>query len=101
MIKRGLTRISHQPPAAAPYVATVSGEKTGLSLPGRGIVRLLRLYKRHLSPRLRPRCRFYPTCSEYCREAVERYGALKGTWLGFRRMCRCHPFCKGGLDPLP
>jgi uncharacterized protein len=45
-------------------------------------------------------CRFYPTCSEYMREAVERYGAAKGVWMGLRRLMRCHPFHAGGFDPV-
>ncbi len=47
-----------------------------------------------------PRCRFYPTCSEYTRQAIVKYGALKGSWLGLKRIVRCHPFNKGGYDPL-
>jgi putative membrane protein insertion efficiency factor len=45
-------------------------------------------------------CRFYPTCSDYMREAVERYGAAKGVWMGLRRLGRCHPFHAGGFDPV-
>lgn len=45
-------------------------------------------------------CRFQPTCSEYTRQAVVKYGVLKGSWMGFRRICRCHPFSPGGPDPV-
>ena len=65
------------------------------------IVAALRLYKRVLSPLLPPSCRFYPTCSEYMREAVELHGAARGVWLGVKRLSRCHPFHEGGEDPVP
>lgn len=61
----------------------------------------LKAYKLGVSPLLPAACRYHPTCSEYCREAVERHGALKGLWLGLRRVCRCHPLRKGGMDPVP
>jgi putative membrane protein insertion efficiency factor len=60
----------------------------------------LKAYKWILSPVLPSACRFYPTCSEYMREAVERYGAAKGVWMGVRRLLRCHPFQAGGFDPV-
>jgi len=62
---------------------------------------LLRGYKRFLSPLLPPMCRFEPTCSVYTMQAVEKYGVLRGTWLGARRLARCHPFNPGGWDPVP
>ncbi len=46
-------------------------------------------------------CRFYPTCSEYTKQAIQKYGIFKGVWLGVKRICRCHPFSDGGYDPVP
>jgi len=62
---------------------------------------LIRFYQRNISPLKQPCCRFIPTCSQYALEAVEKYGALKGSWLALRRLLRCHPLCKGGYDPVP
>ena len=68
----------------------------------RGLVMvLLRGYKRFISPLLPPMCRFEPTCSVYMLEAVRKYGALRGIWMGVRRLGRCHPFNPGGWDPVP
>ncbi|MGC2236299.1 MAG: membrane protein insertion efficiency factor YidD [Pyrinomonadaceae bacterium] len=64
------------------------------------VLELLKLYKSFISPFLPPSCRFTPTCSVYAMEAVEKYGALKGTWMGVKRILRCQPFCKGGYDPV-
>ena len=57
--------------------------------------------KRSVSPALPPSCRFVPTCSEYARQAIEKYGARRGTYLAVRRLLKCHPFHKGGYDPVP
>lgn len=64
------------------------------------VIGLLRFYKQWVSPLLPSACRFYPTCSEYMREAVEKHGALRGVWLGVKRLVRCHPFRTGGFDPV-
>ena len=61
---------------------------------------LIKFYQKAISPFLGRRCRFYPTCSEYTKQAVEKYGALKGLYLGLIRNLKCHPFHKGGYDPL-
>jgi putative membrane protein insertion efficiency factor len=60
----------------------------------------LRFYKAVFSPFLPPACRFTPTCSEYAYEAVQKYGAWRGVWMGARRLSRCHPFHRGGYDPV-
>jgi len=62
---------------------------------------LIRAYQLVLSPLLGPRCRFYPSCSHYAIEAIESHGALRGSWLSTKRICRCHPFNPGGFDPVP
>jgi len=62
---------------------------------------LIRLYQWTVSPLLGPTCRFYPSCSHYALEAIERHGVWRGGWLAARRLGRCHPFCPGGYDPVP
>lgn len=61
----------------------------------------IRGYRLLLSPLLGPRCRFYPSCSQYALTAIERFGVARGSWLTLRRLSRCHPFCDGGCDPVP
>ncbi|HXH71995.1 MAG TPA: membrane protein insertion efficiency factor YidD [Mariprofundaceae bacterium] len=62
---------------------------------------LIRAYQYLVSPFLAPRCIHIPTCSQYTLEAISRYGAVRGCWLGFRRLLHCHPFARGGYDPVP
>lgn len=75
----------------------ISGVSAMMAKPA---VWLIRLYKRVLSPMLPPSCRFYPSCSQYTLEALERYGLFKGGALGIYRLLRCHPFSRGGFDPV-
>ena len=64
------------------------------------MIATLRFYKLYLSPLLPSACRFYPTCSEYMAQAVERYGVRRGVWMGTKRLAKCHPFHAGGFDPV-
>ena len=64
------------------------------------VVALLKAYKYTISPLLPSACRFYPSCSSYAIEALEKYGFWKGTWLAIGRLLRCQPFCAGGYDPV-
>ncbi len=65
------------------------------------LLALIRFYQRAISPMFPPSCRFTPTCSHYTYEAIEKYGVVKGGWLGVKRISRCHPFNPGGYDPVP
>ena len=65
------------------------------------LILAVRLYQAAISPLLGQNCRFEPTCSEYVRQALAKYGVLRGSWLGLRRLLRCHPFSEGGSDPVP
>lgn len=67
----------------------------------RAVALLIRGYQVTVSPLLPSACRYQPTCSQYTLDAVERYGALRGVWLGTKRIARCHPFHLGGYDPVP
>jgi len=74
---------------------------TGSTLPRRLLIWPIRFYRYFLSPWIGQSCRFTPTCSAYTIEAIDRHGPARGTYLGLRRICRCHPYANGGLDPVP
>ncbi|HUW36042.1 MAG TPA: membrane protein insertion efficiency factor YidD [Rhodocyclaceae bacterium] len=65
------------------------------------LIALIRIYRYAISPLLGNRCRFYPSCSEYAVEALQRHGPVTGLWLAIRRVARCHPWHPGGFDPVP
>lgn len=65
------------------------------------LIQLIRFYQKFISPMMLPTCRYQPTCSQYGIEAIQYHGIIKGTWLTMKRILRCHPFSKGGFDPVP
>ncbi len=71
-----------------------------MNLPRNVLIGLIRVYQYLISPLFPPSCRFEPTCSNYALQAIERYGILRGMYLAVRRILRCHPFCRGGYDPV-
>ncbi|MQY05279.1 membrane protein insertion efficiency factor YidD [Actinomadura macrotermitis] len=77
------------------------GPAAGIGPAARVLILLVRGYRRFLSPLLGQQCRFQPSCSAYGLEALQVHGALRGSWLTARRIGRCHPFNRGGLDPVP
>ena len=62
---------------------------------------LIKIYQKYISKHFGKKCIFYPTCSEYTKQAIQKYGFFKGGWLGLKRICRCHPLNDGGYDPVP
>lgn len=79
----------------------LAGGRFLIGLPGRGLLGLLWVYQRFISPLTPPSCRYYPSCSQYAVIAVRRHGALRGSWLALRRLGRCHPWAAGGVDDVP
>jgi putative membrane protein insertion efficiency factor len=65
------------------------------------VLKVIRFYQKAISPLFPPACRFYPTCSHYGYQAIEKYGIVKGGWMAVKRIGRCHPFNPGGYDPVP
>ena len=82
-------------------VSPLRFQKVRLSLMKTVFLGVIKSYQRFLSPLLPSSCRFVPSCSRYTYEAIEKYGLLKGGWLGIKRISRCHPFNAGGYDPVP
>ena len=85
-----------QPPS--PHRVTASSRHRVTALP---LIALVKLYQFTLSPLLGRQCRFSPTCSWYALDALRHHGALRGGWMALKRLARCHPFSKGGYDPVP
>lgn len=65
------------------------------------LIAMIKFYKGYISPLTPPACRYTPTCSQYALEAIQKYGAIKGTWLAIKRISRCHPWGGSGYDPVP
>jgi len=76
-------------------------DNRGSAMAKKILILFVRTYQLLISPLLGANCRFQPTCSRYMIDAIDRFGAMKGTWLGLRRLSRCHPWHEGGLDPVP
>lgn len=92
----------HAPADSASWRRAASGTVRALrSLPRWTLVAVLRVYQTVISPMTGPTCRYYPSCSQYALVAVQRHGALRGTWLAGRRLLRCHPWAAGGVDDVP
>jgi len=77
------------------------GRAKGTGVAARVLLGFVRAYQRLLSPLFGQNCRYHPSCSHYTYEAIEIHGAMRGSWLGLKRVGRCHPFHEGGVDPVP
>jgi uncharacterized protein len=85
----------------APSTVTVNARPRVSRLVSAPFVFAIRLYQRFISPLTPPACRYYPSCSEYAVVAIQRHGLLRGSWLSVRRIGRCHPWARGGVDHVP
>jgi putative membrane protein insertion efficiency factor len=88
-------------PITEPYSNDVSAPRDERPLAVRLALALIRGYKIFISPYFWGSCRFLPSCADYAAEAIVRHGVVRGGWLAFRRLTRCHPFCAAGHDPVP
>lgn len=88
-------------PARSAGARPVSLGRRLVALPAAGAIFIIRLYQAYLRPHLFGNCKFDPTCSHYGIGCLERHGLIRGGWLTLRRLVRCHPFAKGGHDPVP
>jgi putative membrane protein insertion efficiency factor len=87
-------------PTSSARAERSTGSRSGRAM-RKAAIGLIVVYQRVVSPVLGPACRYEPSCSEYARQAIEKYGAARGAWMGMKRLARCHPFHKGGYDPVP
>lgn len=71
-----------------------------IMFPRKIFVGLIKIYQKYISPSIGSRCKYYPTCSEYTRQAIDKYGIIKGSFLGIKRILKCNPFSHGGVDKL-
>lgn len=91
---------NHSPDEQEGALATIEDESPPGAFARVGIA-MVRGYQLYISPLTPPSCRFHPTCSQYTLIAIKRYGLIKGSWLGMKRISRCHPFHPGGIDHVP
>ena len=82
-------------------MSDAAAQEVSVGRAARVVSGIVGVYQRVLSPMLPARCRFYPSCSEYARQALEIHGLVRGSWLALRRLSRCHPFHAGGFDEVP
>jgi putative membrane protein insertion efficiency factor len=99
MIKQGYFHRDTVYADSEPFAAAETAQAVKKAA-AKALIAVIKGYRAIVSPMFPPTCRFTPTCSEYFIQALEKYGIFKGSWLGIRRILRCHPFSPGGYDPL-